>query len=75
MPDYRLLKPHRFDGAPRVPGDVVTLPPQLGDWLVEQGVVEQIGGAVMTARPAPAAQKVPRAFVAAPKSFKCCGWK
>lgn len=75
MPDYRLRKSHRFDGVSREPGEVVTLPPQLGDWLAEQGVVELIGGEVVTARPAPAAPKVPRAFVAAPKSFKCCGWK
>lgn len=39
---YRLLKEHRFDGDLRPVGAEVSLREQLGSWLVEQGIIEQI---------------------------------
>ena len=74
--DFRLLKPHKINRREFPAGELVTLPTQLGDWLVDQGVAERTGG--RDAEPLPRATargEAPRRFAAPNFSRRsCCNW-
>jgi hypothetical protein len=76
MDDYRLLQRHKVNNVWQEPGYELSLPPQLGEWLVSQGVAERVTTDPVTPIPriADVVLRPPILAKAAPR-FRCCGWK
>jgi hypothetical protein len=76
--NYRLLREHRINKILHPVGSEVSLPEQLGDWLVEQAVVERAdnvaGAAKVVSVPRTNVKPAEKARLNLPR-FKCCGWK
>lgn len=65
MMQVRLLKPHEHAGVLMRPGELLVTNERTAQWLVEQGVGEELPFGATGPRPAAKQKRIER---------KCCGW-
>lgn len=81
MHEYRLLQPHKVNKTLHPAGVVLEVNDELGNWWISQGIAEAVNQpaapkfAPSVARASVPDVGIPRAVVAPPARFKCCGWR